>query len=227
MTDYPPPDALHMLLPFYVNGTLDPVQRGLVDAALARSSELRAELAEVAALGARLKKGGAEALTGRDETDQRLSALLARLPEPPAAPVAQPERMRLAAALAFLAPRRWAPAVGLSLVAALGMMGVLLHNSNDRTGRLERQLAQAEEKYRSASGPCETRPVAGRISLELQDGARWSQVSDLLDTERLTIVDSGGLGTLTVATAAKGEALDALVLRLRASPLVFSADVAK
>jgi anti-sigma factor RsiW len=53
-------DALAALLPFYVNGQLSPEERARVEAGLAGMPELRAELAEVQALSALVKRSGAE-----------------------------------------------------------------------------------------------------------------------------------------------------------------------
>ena len=89
------------------------------------------------------------------------------------------------------------------------------------------EIAKLEEKFQSAGGPCEEQAKDGLIILELKEGAAWSAVADLLDTEQLRIVDSGGFGTLTVASKAAPGDLAAQVAKLKASPLVQSADLVK
>ena len=57
MTQSHDPDALARLLPFYVNGTLDPVDRAALDAALESSAELREALRAEQLLQARHREG--------------------------------------------------------------------------------------------------------------------------------------------------------------------------
>lgn len=226
-------DDLESQLPFYVNGTIDADSRAAIDAALPHSPELRAALADVTALQQQVKTAGSTIADDNGESEQRLEALMARLPQqdarataPRPAP-ASARRMGLAAALSMLSPKRWVPAVALSLAVAVGVQGVALSKSFGRNAELTDQLAQMTQNYQSASGPCENRAVAGQIALELKDSANWSQIADLLDAEQLVIVDSGGFGTLTVASAETGAAFTAQIARLSKAPLVSSAAAAK
>lgn len=221
-------DELRLLLPFYANGTLDEARRAELEAALAASAELRQELDAVRGLHDQVQQGGAALAADDASTDQRLSTVMARLPQPHGSPPPQESRTsRLSAALAFLTPRRWVPAVALSLVAVVSAQAVALDRSHARSDDLARQLTDMTEKYQSASGPCEDKAAAGRIALEIKDSANWAAVADLLDNEKLTIIDSGGFGTLTVASEAKGAALDAQIARLGQSAVVSSAAVAQ
>lgn len=227
------PAALRLLLPFYVNGTLTPGQRAELDAALAASPALRAELAALTALQQQVREQGAALTSSDDAREARLSALVEQLPAqeraappPPPRYVPPPAPSRLAAALALLTPGRWVPAVALSLALVVGMQSVALSRSRSDNAQLGTQLAQMTEKYQSASGPCDDAAKAGRIALELRDGATWAQIADLLDAEQLTIVSSGGFGTLTVASQAKDQALTGQIARLRKLAAVASADPA-
>ncbi len=225
--------ALRLLLPFHLNGTLPSDQRAQLDAALAASPELRAELAALTVLQLQVREQGA-ALTGTDQArEARLAALLEQLPAqeraatPPPRYAVPPAPSRLAAALALLTPARWVPAVALSLAVVVGVQSLALSRSRSDNAQLGTQLAQMSAQYQSASGPCADATKAGRIALELRGGATWAQISDLLDAEQLTIVNSGGFGTLTVASSAKDQALADQIARLRKLPLVTSADAAK
>lgn len=226
------PAALRLLLPFYVNGTLTPGQRAELDAALAASPALRAELAALTALQQQVREHGAALTSNDDAREARLSALVEQLPAqeraapPPLRYVPPPAPSRLAAALALLTPGRWVPAVALSLALVVGAQSVALSRSRSDNAQLGTQLAQMTEKYQSASGPCDDAAKAGRIALELRDGATWAQIADLLDAEQLTIVSSGGFGTLTVASQAKDQALTGQIARLRKLAAVASADLA-
>lgn len=219
--------ALRLLLPFHVNGTLTPEQRAEVDAALAASAELRAELAALQSLRSQVRQQG-EALTpGAREVEAHLGALTERLAvQPRARPAAAPAPRRLSAALAMLTPGRWIPAAALSLALVVGGQGFALSRSRADNAQLGTQLAEMTQKYQSASGPCDDAAKAGQIALELRDGASWAQIADMLDAEQLTIVSSGGFGTLTVASEAKGQALTEQIARLRKVAAVASADAA-
>ena len=232
MTDQTGFNDLRLLLPFYINGTLDSARRTELDAALAASSELRAELAAVQAVQQQVRQSPAAALPGSaDETEARLSRLMDRLPaQPPAQPPtarASSGRLDLSAALAFLTPRRWVPAVALSLAAIIGFQAAALSRAHARNDQLGTQLAQITQKYQSASGPCQDQAGSGRIAVELADGAAWAQIAALLDTEQLTIADSGGFGTLTLASKLNDQALSDQIVRLGKSALVTSAAAAR
>ena len=231
MTDQTGFNDLRLLLPFYVNGTLDVARRTELDAALAASSELRAELAAVHAVQQQVRQSTAAAGPGSaDETEVRLARLMNRLPAQPQAQAPTPRtsgRLGLSAALAFLTPRRWVPAVALSLAAIIGFQAAALSRVHARNDQLATQLAQITQKYQSAAGPCQDQAGSGRIAAELADGAAWAQIAELLDTEQLTIVDSGGFGTLTLASKLKDQALSDQIARLGKSALVTSAAVAR
>ncbi len=227
--------ALRLLLPFYVNATLAPDQRAQIEQALAGSPKLRADLAALTRLQQQVRQHGA-ALAGSDDArEARLDKLLGQLPDQSRAPAPPPPRRaetppapsRLSDALALLTPRRWIPAAALSLAVVIGVQGAALSRTRAANAELGTQLAQMTEKYQSAAGPCEDQAKAGRIALELRDGASWAQIADLLDAEQLTIVSSGGFGTLTVTSTAKDQALTAQIARLRGQAVVASADNAR
>lgn len=218
MTDRDDYAELERLLPFYVNGTIEPAARLRLEAALAESPPLRAALEEERQIQDRVIAGVeselAESAAGSESRNAMLHVRLNR----PAAPA--PTAGGLAAALSFLNPRRWHPAVALSLAAALPLQGWLIAGKNDVIGQLR------DENFQLASGPCEDRPLAGAVQLELADGAKWAEVAALLDTEGLSIAKSGDFGVLTVKTGKQGAELAALIARLKASALVASAEPA-
>jgi hypothetical protein len=211
---------LERLLPFYINGTIEPAARLRLDAALAGSAPLRAALEEERLNQAHLVAGVESELAAAEAgSGARNAKLHLRLGEPARAAPA-PAGGGLIAALGFLNPRRWHPAVALSLAAALPLQGWLIAGKNDVIGQLR------NENFELASGPCEDRPKAGAVQLELADGAKWADVAALLDTENLSIAKSGDFGVLTVKTGKQGAELAALIVRLKASALVASAEPA-
>lgn len=227
MTQSHDPEALARLLPFYVNGTLDPADHAALEAGLESSADLREALRAEQQLQARHREG-LEAVLSASEPgfESREAALAARLTPPAAAaPTPQPEpapvqSAGLLASLAFLNPRRWHPAMALCLLVAVPAQAAVIVSQGGKIALLQ------DENFQLASGPCDDRPPAGAIQLELAETAPWKDVAAMLDDEELSIARSGGLGVLTVKTGREGLQLKALIERLRASPLVASADPA-
>lgn len=223
------PAEFDRLLPFYINGTLDQHQRDRIEAALASAPELRAALHAEQLLQARHREE-TEALLAAAEggLEARHEALVARLDEPSeaqAAPaVAHPDAPSagggLMAALALLNPRRWHPALALTLLVAVPAQAAVIATQSGKIALLQ------DENFQLAAGPCDDRPPAGAIQLELAETAQWKDVAALLDDEELSIARSGGLGLLTIKTGREGQEYRALLDRLRASPLVVSAEPA-
>jgi anti-sigma factor RsiW len=222
------PDAVALLLPFYVNGSLGAAESAAVTAALAQSSELRAELAAISRLAHTIKTGG-KAMTMQDETeDKRLQAVLGRIDDAPT-PAAAPAPQSLSGLLGFLNPRRWHPAVSLSLVMAVGGQAAVIGNLAVTVGSSGAQIASLTQQvgslqYALASGPEAVHK--GSLVVQLRPDAGWAAVEALFGKEGLIIVGGPSDGSLTLSSDAKGAALDALVARLRASPLVAEADKA-
>jgi hypothetical protein len=208
------------LLPFYVNGTIEPAARVRLEAALDTSAPLRAVLAEERLIQAQVIAGVESELAESEAGSEARSAMLHLRLEQPGQAAAAPAADGLAAALGFLNPRRWHPAVALSLAAALPLQGWLIAGKNYLIGQLR------SENFELASGPCEDRPLAGAVQLELADGAKWAEVAALLDAEQLSIAKNGDFGVLTVKTGKQGAELSALIARLKASALVASAEPA-
>ena len=203
------------LLPFYVNGTLDAANRQRIEAALPASPALRAELARLEALHKMIRRQGEMLVDGEDKSEERLEAILGILPDkaaPPApAPEAPPKRP-LWHLLSALNPKRWHPAISLALAIAVAAQAAWIVSSDDRP---------LENGYRTVGGQDDNNPDAkGRIIIRVQDEASWSDVAELLDTEGLTIISGPAEGRLTLAGKAQGADLDALVTRLKASPLI-------
>lgn len=214
-------EALAALLPFYANGTLSETDRGRIEQGLRTFPALKAELQREIALAQCIQTAGDTIMSEPDNQEERLERIMDRLPIQEPTPQLVPSAPRqTTGALAFLNPKYWVPAVALSLCAAVALQANMISNKNT-------QIARLEEKFQSAGGPCEDKAQDGRLLLELKDNAPWSAVADLLDTQQLTIVDSGGFGTLTVASKASPGALAAQVTKLKASPLILNADIAK
>ena len=211
-------EALAELLPFYVNGRLSDTDRARVEQGLREYPPLKTALQRESAFAQRIKKAGDVIMAEPDKQEERLENLLGNLPDrdfPTSQVTAKP-----VSALAFLNPKYWVPAVGLSLAAAVAFQASVISTKNS-------EIDQLQEKFQSAGGPCEDHAKDSQIIVEIKDNAPWSAVADLLDGKQLRIVNSDGFGTLTLASKAAPEALAAQVAKLKASPLVQSADIAK
>jgi hypothetical protein len=132
--------------------------------------------------------------------------------------------------LGFLHPKRWYPVAALSLALAVPAQAALIaHLSAEKKqeavqmAALEKRLGELE--FQLASGPA-SGAARGGIIITLRDDANWAAVSQLLIREGLSILSGPHDGALTLSNAAKGAALDAQIIRLKASPLVASADKA-
>jgi hypothetical protein len=205
-------------LPFYVNGTLDTQMRLRIDAALPVSPRLQEALAQEQRLRSDVRTG-TEAIV--DESAPRFAERTAQVMEqvtPAAAVQPEPQRQGFAAAMAFLNPRRWNPAVALTLALALPAQAAVIASQSSTIAKLEK------ENFELASGPCADRDRTHGVILQLKDDAKWQAVSALLDTEGLVISESAAFGVLTVRGEVKGEARTKLIERLRQSPLVASAE---
>ncbi len=224
-------DPLALLLPFYVNGTLDAADCAQIDAALANSPELRDELALLSGIARAVKKGGRVMTEESDHSEARLEKMLGQLedkaPAHQPAPAPQPEG--LAGMLGFLNPKRWHPAVSLALAALAIAQGVAIANLNQGTSEKTAQIASLQKRvgdleFELASGPDGNK--RGSILIQIKGDAPWAEIESLLGKEGLSIVSGPSDGALTVSSDAKDAALDALITRLRSSPLIASADKA-
>ncbi len=230
MARYDDVDELVGLLPFYVSNRLSEPERRQINSALANSDELRAELDEQVAMASAVKQQGEMMMAGAKDPKVRLAAVVAQLetnaPQPmPAAP-----RTNLRSLLSFLGPAKWHAAVSLSLAVAVAGMGGTLIAQNEAGQAREVQMAALEKRlsdaeFQLASGPGGS-IVRGNIMLQLRDTAPWAAVEGLLSAEGLTIVGGPSDGALTLSSDAKAGALDAVIVRLKASPLVASVDKA-
>jgi hypothetical protein len=129
--------------------------------------------------------------------------------------------------LSFLNPKNWHPAVSLALAAAAIAQAGLLVTQQQESGQ---QIAQLEKRvgdleYQLASGPGE-RAGQADILVQVKPEASWAALSELLANEGLTIVAGPSDNTLSLSSELEGAALDALILRLRASALIEAADKA-
>lgn len=218
-------DALALLLPFYINGSLSAADRERVEAALAVDAELRAELEALREFAALVRQGGAE-MTGAAEAapQDRLEALLGRIDaEAPAAPVpfSELERRRAQKAESAAVRRRlfpvgeafWKPAFAAAAAVAVIQFGAFAYLAAGGAGA-------GSKGYETLSGSEEaTPPRPGAILLRLAPEARIGDIEALLERLDLEIVGGPRGGTFQVASPG-GSAPDQAVRELRASPLV-------
>ena len=228
MPQHPDLDNLSLLLPFYVNGTLGADDTAKVDAALATSTELRKELAEIGRLAQGVKTGGRDMAQGDDIRAERVAAKLSQEAAP--RPIAAPDA-KLSAMLAFLHPRSWHPAVALSLaLAAVAQAGIIANLNGENSERsskiasLEKRLGEVE--FQLASGPGGEAAQQGSIMVQLAPNASWSAIEALLANEGLVIVGGPSDGSLLLFSKAKDAALDRQIVRLKSSPLIAAVDKA-
>ena len=235
MAEDPEFNRLSQLLPFYVNGTLDADETAQVDAALAVSPALREELAVIGRLAQGVKTGGRE-LTQSVEGDlERQAERLGQIGAQPAAvnamtsPVAPLES--LGSLLSFLHPKRWHPAVALTLAFAVTAQAVVIGNlsgenaeGTSKIAALEKRLDEVE--FQLASGPGGGEVSKASIMVQLKANASWAEFETLLADEGLTITGGPSDGTLMLSGDNKGAALTAQITRLRKSALIEAADPA-
>lgn len=215
------PEDLQLLLeelPFYVNGTVSPAVRNRIDAALPLSAELREALDQERTVQSRLVAGTGELLAESEPYfESHQAAVLERVARQNKAAVESPKKS-FTAALAFLNPRRWNPALALTLALAIPVQAALIASQSSTIAKLEK------ENFALASGPCADRDRTAGIVLEFYDDAPWKAIAALLDTEALVAVENGAFGVLTVRGDKTGTERSALIDRLKQSPLVSNAE---
>lgn len=219
-------EELTAMLPFYINGTLDMASRARVEAALRHSPELTEALTAERAIAARVQEGTNTLLTEAEaDMPARAAGVMARTAHQ-SAPDADPDMMAdadagrggLMQALSILNPRRWSPAVALSLAAAVPMLSTFALYQGATIAALKR------ENYELASGQAGAHDRAQGIIIEFKDTANWAAIVALLDEHALTVVDSGGFGVLTVDCGVKGAERAKIIDALRANAIVVRAE---
>lgn len=200
---------LSRLLPFYLNNSLSELERARIEAGLKDSATLRAELEEHRQLMALVKQGATE-----------WSDLLPQsAPESVVAAVSVPNDQPIRNPMAFLSPANWNPAISLALaLAVLTQGGALIWQATTISGL-------REQNYELASGK-DPGDAKGSIIVELKEDSSWNNVVKLFDDEGLSIASSGDFGILILNSDKSGAELQQQIRRLRASPLVSSADPA-
>jgi anti-sigma factor RsiW len=218
MTDINFDDYAEML-PAYVNGTLALADRARLQTALAASSQLRAELAEIEAISS-LVKAGAVSDPSPVDMDARLNRLLAQTQTiAQERPIVSAEPSLWQKCKSWLATPSLRPAYAMALIAVVAIQG----------GVLTQVLRQPSPAYGTLSGGEEKLAVKPQILIQYKDDASVKDVSALLTKEGLRVVggpieNSYELGAKD--TAFSPEALDACLIRLKASPLVSFAEKA-
>jgi hypothetical protein len=208
------------LLPFYVNGTLKDQDRARLEAELAISPALREALALEEQMGGRIKRATTQLLNDSETNLSRREEAMAQaiMATPQLEPSPKAEQGRIANALSFLNPRRWHPAVALTLLIALIAQAALIGLQASSMKALEKR------NFELASGAEKPRDRSTGIMIEFNTRASWQEIFELLDAKGLTIVESGAFGVLTVSGDQKGEARLGLIQELRQSPFVSSAE---
>ncbi len=215
--------ALEALLPEYISGTLSAADTQRVREALEKSPELRAAYEREWHLNARIKSG---MNMMADETDKNSrkrhdDLMKAAAADDAASSDAGKEKTTLAHALSFLSPKKWHPAISLSVALAVPLQAAVIAGQATAIASLE------DENFRLASGPCPDESSKSSIIAEFSGDARWQDVAALLDDEELIIYKRGDFGVLTLRSKKEGTALNNQIERLKASPLVTSAAPAK
>jgi hypothetical protein len=228
-------DDLKMLLPFYVNGTLDAENCARIDQGLASSLDLRKELDEINALAQNIREGGLVMMQVQDDVDHSLKSVLddPRMKDADVPQVHDHDRnstLPSQGLLSFLNPKNWHPAVSLALVAAAVAQAGLLagltdarKTSGEQVAKLEKRVGDLEYQLASGPGGGAAKPD---ILIQVKPNTPWSELSELLSTEGLNIVDGPSDNTVSVSSELEGAALDAVIVRLRASVLIDAADKA-
>jgi hypothetical protein len=232
MTDPDQLSEMELLLPFYINGTLSLVDQGRVEAALAQSADLRAALEEQIALSLRVKSEGATFMEEARHVDVLLNDVLGKIDELPAqeADKPKPKPKSLKDLLGFLRPSRWHPAVSLALLVAICLQGAALLGLTGARQAQQSTIAALEKRignleFQLASGP-DGGEARGVLIIQFTQQADWGDIEALLSREQLSIVSGPSDSSVTLSSSASGNDLDALIVRLRASPLVASVDKA-
>ena len=205
-------------LPFYLNGTASAELRARIDAALPDTPKLREALEQEREIRARIVSG-TDALLDESQphVELREATVLANAAMHKQPAKAQPKNS-FASALLFLNPRRWSPALALTLALAIPVQAAVIATQVTTIAKLE------NENFALASGPCADKDRTSGIVLELKDDAPWKAVAELLDAEALMIAENGAFGVLTLRGEKKGAERAVLIERLKQSPLVSSAE---
>jgi hypothetical protein len=218
MTDMNFDDYAEML-PAYVNGTLAPADRVRLQSALEQSPDLRAELVEIEAISSLVKAGPVSDPSPVD-MDARLNRLLAQTQTiAQVRPMVSAEPSLWQKCMNWLATPSLRPAYAMALIALVAIQG----------GVLTQVLRQPSPAYGTLSGGDEKQAIKPQILIQFKDDVPVKDVSALLAKEGLRMVggpieNSYELGAKD--TAFSPEALDACLIRLKASPLVSFAEKA-
>jgi hypothetical protein len=236
MTDQDQLFEMELLLPFYINGTLSLADHNRVEAALARSDDLRKAMEEQIALSLRVKTQGEAFMEEARHVDVLLNEVLGKIDDLPAKeadkqkPKPKPKPKSLKDLLGFLRPSRWHPAVSLALLVAICAQGAALLGLTGARQAQQSTIAALEKRignleFQLASGP-DGGEARGVLIIHFTQQGDWGEIEALLSKEGLSIVSGPSDSSLTLSRSANGDELDALIVRLRASPLVASVDKA-
>lgn len=212
-------EALKELLPFYINGTLDGADRADLESALAVSSDLRIALEEEREMQSVFNSAMEATMSKANEVQDAEVQPLLDADESET----EPGNGRFAKALSFLNPANWSPAVTLAIAAAaIGQTAALAAQS----GTIKEQnlhIAQLEaDNFALASGNKDCNSQAA-IIIELNDNANWGEISELFNSESLTIKSSNAQGVLMLEYDGEASTLDSVIERLEASDYILSA----
>ena len=186
--------------------------RARIDAVLPESAALREALAHEHDLRSRVRAGSEEMLTeSANSFETRTAIVMAQATSPLTEETSQREQ-GFPSALSFLNPRRWSPAVALTLAIAVPVQAAIIAGQSSSITQLEK------ENFELASGPCANRDRSHGIILQLKDNASWTDISKLLDTEALVIVESAAFGVLTVRGEKDGAGRDETIKTAQAIP---------
>ena len=183
-------EHIEQLLPWYATGKLEAFERLEVETALARSADLRRQLALVQSeIKETINLNQATAMPRADAT-ARFMASIQNTAQRRAAPTSSPFKGRLEwLAQQFAAPPRWAVAAAvLAILLQAALLGALV---------VEREV----NGYHTASGGTEKTADGTLVLARFSDGATLAILNERLAALGITIVDgpkAGGLFTLRI-----------------------------
>lgn len=216
-------DELEAMLPEYVNQTLSDADAKRMKKAIENSERLKGLYAEELRMQQRIKQELNNIVDRSKQSEEaRLEALMEKIQASKEvtsdSDKIDTQQSKLTNALSILNPKRWHPAIALSLAIAIPAQAAIISGQAVTIASLE------DENFRLASGPCKEADTNNAIMLEFSKNANWQDIAQLLDMQKLVIIERGSFGVLSVSSKNEEDALNAQIEELKTSPLIVSAE---